>query len=327
MSDEFDGTILDTNKWHLQGARFSPTDSSSFYYSNFRGRAPGAFSPRNVRFNDGKLIINTRAIPQANFDEQFAAGGSVSLGLKGQMDRNGNTYGFDSNGNELPITSAAVVSKQTLQYGYMEIMAKPADNMTKPADNMTSSAFWMTGSGTELDVYEFTPNPSGTSQDDTFDSELWSSIHDWSAAGGGRSTWTNRTNPRDGRADIGFDVANDVNIYGVDWQEDYLLFHVNGQPFQAVLREGGNGYSGIAAFDPARVYTISDAAWTIDVPLRIWMDSEVFPFIDVPTAPYSADYQIEYIRTFVAVAIPEPSGSLLLTCLSLLSTCSRRRPA
>ena len=84
MSDEFDGTELNPEKWWPR----NPT---------WRGRKPGLFYPKNVSVSDGKLHLTMKkeTVPEM-------------AKLKGF-----HTY-----------TCAAVQSKSTVKYGYFEVQAR-----------------------------------------------------------------------------------------------------------------------------------------------------------------------------------------------------------
>jgi len=85
MSDEFEGTELDSQKWW-------PTNPT------WKGRKPGLFHPRNVSVRDGKLLLTMRKEHVPKMDK-----------LQGF-----HTY-----------TCAAVQSKTKVKYGYFEVKAKP----------------------------------------------------------------------------------------------------------------------------------------------------------------------------------------------------------
>ncbi|QDS98479.1 family 16 glycosylhydrolase [Adhaeretor mobilis] len=240
VSDEFAGTQLDTSKWHIQG-------TNGHYYSNWRGLAPSAFSTDNVRVEGGNLKLETR------WDPNFPYSG---------VDPNGNPYE--------KFTTAAVIGKRQFHHGYMEIRAKAADASV-------SSAFWMLGNESELDVFEHLGNPS-LPNIDHLETEMWSSIHDWSPGAGGVSTWTTRRQ-------LPFRVADDFNVYGVEWDANYLKFHVNGQLLDS--------------FTKAEIETAYPGGWAIDDPLQIWTSSATFPWHGVPAeADLPKDFEIDYIRVW-----------------------------
>lgn len=243
LSDEFEAAQLDTDKWHIQG-----TDGE--YRSNFIGRAPSQFSTDNVRVEDGRLKLQTRWESDFEF--------SKKIDRSDKKKRGGRRYEN--------ITTAAVISKQQCHYGYMEIRCKAADA------SITSS-FWMTGHRSELDVFEFLGRPAQPYKRH-LETELWSSIHDWSKQGE-NSTWTDRLQ-------LDWRVADDFHTYGVEWDEQYLKFHADGKLVRTVTRE-----------------QVGEAGWVITNPLWVWVDSETFPWHGIPVAAdLPVDYEVEYIRVW-----------------------------
>lgn len=117
MSDEFEGDVLDEDKWLIQGR-------NGEYRSNFVGRAPWQYSTDNVRLEDGKLKIQTRYEPEHEW--------------------------VNPGDDEYKYTTAGISTKETLFEGYMEIKCK------LPVEYVTG-AFWTTGEpgvGSELDIFE-----------------------------------------------------------------------------------------------------------------------------------------------------------------------------
>lgn len=257
LSDEFDGSQLDQTKWHIQG-------TNDYYYSNFIGRAPSQFSTDNVRLEGGRLKIETRWDPNFDFSPNPGQGGLA----------------YEN------ITTAAVISKQQASHGYLEIRARASDAPV-------ASAFWLLGNQAELDVYEhfgnFVPEDNPFQPDKThLETEIWSSIRDWGPGGNGTPTWTDRRQ-------LPFRVAGDFHVYGLEWDENYLNFHIDGQLLDSVTR------TQVEANDPD--------GWTIDNPMRIWMDSETFPWHGVPSqADLPQDYEIDYIRVWHHEPTPNPTG-------------------
>jgi hypothetical protein len=88
MSDEFEGTELDRNKWHV-GMEW------------WKGRQPALFSDKNVTVSDGKLHLTMR---KEEVPEQFE-----KLGYH-------------------DYTSAALHTKARSSYGYYEVKAKPMNS-------------------------------------------------------------------------------------------------------------------------------------------------------------------------------------------------------
>lgn len=236
ISDEFDSAMLDQNKWLIQG-------TDGVYQSNFIGRAPSQFSTDNARVEGGRLKIQTLWEPDFDFSNQLGQGGLV----------------YEN------ITTAAVISKEQFQYGYMEIKAKAADAPI-------SSSFWMTGATSELDVFEHFGQSVYPGQAH-LETEIWSSIHDWNLPEGNNSIWTDRMQ-------LPFRVADDFHVYGVDWSQEGLKFFVDGLQIREVLAKDVDG-------------------WNLDEPLWVWVDSETFPWHGLPVAQdLPVDYEVEYIRVW-----------------------------
>lgn len=243
LSDEFNADELDTQKWHIQG-------EDGKYFSNFIGRAPSQFSTENVRLENGMLKLETRWEPSFDFFDKID-----------HSDKNAEGGRAYEN-----ITTAAVIGKQKFLYGYMEIRCKAADASV-------TSSFWMTGNNVELDVFEFLARP-GQRHKTHLESELWSSIHDWSKPGG-PTTWTDRLQ-------LDWRVGGDFHIYGIEWTEDYLKFHADGQLVRTVTKE-----------------QVGEEGWVVTKPIRIWVDSETFPWHGIPVEQdLPVDYEIDYIRVW-----------------------------
>ena len=234
VSDEFEGDRLNIRKWHIQG-------TGGRYQSNFIGRAPSQFSLDNVRLEDGKLKIQTRWEPDYDFHDE--------------PDRSGKAYEN--------ITTAAVISQKQFYQGYMEIKAKAANASV-------TSAFWMTGSKSELDIFEHMGRPAQTHKKH-LETEIWSSIHDWSKPHGETSIYSDRLQ-------LPFRVADDFNVYACEWNDEGLIFYVNGEKIREVKKADVDG-------------------WSLNGPMWVWMDSETFPWHGLPSADdLPVDYEIEYVR-------------------------------
>ncbi len=91
MTDEFDGSVLDDQKWWD-------------HYPAWHGRVPARFLPENIKVADGKLSLALRkdaTLPRERLHK----------------DVEGEYFGF---------SSAAVVSKTAITYGCFEVKIKPA---------------------------------------------------------------------------------------------------------------------------------------------------------------------------------------------------------
>lgn len=246
ISDEFEDSELDQDKWLIQGM-------NGEYKSNWIGRAPSQFSTDNVGLEDGMLKLQARWEPDYEFSDKLD---------KSWKEAPGGGLKYEN------ITTAAVISKKSFLHGYMEIHCKAADASV-------TSAFWMTGKGAELDVFEFSGRPKQRHKVH-LESELWSSIHDWSKPGG-PSTWTDRLQ-------LPWKVAEGFHTYGVEWTEGHLKFHADGKLVRTVTRKEVEQKSG-------------PDGWAIKTPLYVWVDSETFPWHGIPEkSDLPVDYEIEYIR-------------------------------
>jgi hypothetical protein len=265
VSDEFDATQLDESKWLVQGR-------DGVFQSNHRGRAPSQFSVNNFRLEDGKLKLETRWEPDYPFSPL--------------TDANGVKYEN--------ITTAAVITKKTFLYGYLEIKCKAADAEI-------SSTFWGTGSNTELDFFEFFGDHRQTNKL-WKDRELWWSIHDWTSAGGGRTTYTESH-------DLGFRVADAFHVYGYDWSEDGLKIYIDGVLYRNVPRATINAYDDVALQNGGNG---TNENYVVTKPIKLWLSQATFPWHGVPdskedlelNSPFGqkddgiVDYEIEYVRVW-----------------------------
>ncbi len=248
MSDEFEDAELDTAKWLVQGA-------GGEYKSNFIGRPPSQFSTDNVRIEDGKLKIQSRWEPNYNFDPPVHP----------------NTGEAFEN-----ITTAAVISKNQFQYGYMEIMCKAADAPV-------TSSFWTTGFQSELDMFEMF---GGHKTNDAWRKRLKLNMISWDPDNpyylpGGNGPAHTRNIQTD------HNTASDFHVYGFHWTADSIKVYVDGalHPDGTILKSAvtNNG--------------ADNDRWVTDVAYWIWFDSETFPWLGLPEeADLPADYEIEYIR-------------------------------
>ncbi|WP_158293224.1 family 16 glycosylhydrolase [Tamlana fucoidanivorans] len=253
MSDEFEDGTLDESKWHIQG-------KDGIYKSNFIGRAPSQFSINNAVVESGKLKIVSKWEPDFNFsDKTQTVGGTV--------------YKYEN------ITTAAVISKNQFQYGYMEIKCKSAKAPV-------TSSFWTTGTrSSELDMFEMF---GGHKTSGTWRKRLKFNIISWDPK--------NYYYLPDGRGpvhtrniQVDHNTADDFHVYGYEWTAEYIKIYVDGElhPEGTILKSvlTNNGA------DPDR--------WVTDVPYWIWFDSETFPWLGIPTEEdLPAEYQIEYLRVW-----------------------------
>jgi len=235
MSDEFDGNSIDTNKWLVEGTNGE--------YSNWIGRAPSQFAPENVRIENGKLCLMTKCDPNYNYSSIIDT---------------------DCNCRYEKYTTAAVISKNTILYGYMEIKCKAADV------SITSS-FWATSRDSELDMFEFV----GDSKSEDNDRKYPFCVHNWAMGSLDENGWCDEVQ-------LDWRVGDEFHVYGCEWNENGLKFYADGEMVKTVTK------TEIGRF------------WCLTCPLRIWVDSETFAWEGFPDEKdLPADYEIEYIRVWV----------------------------
>lgn len=195
LSDEFEGTELDREKWFVEG-------QDGQYYI-WKGRPPSQFAPHNAIVEDGKLKIRTQWEPDFPFAQEEYADGS-----------NQDAYGIFE-GQPTPITTAAVITNKRFLYGYMEVKSKVGNS------NMTG-AFWAIGYEQELDVYEQMGNPKidGTIKANS----VRTAVHDWSPP----AVRPTKAFGYD-ELDLPYRTADEFHIYGAEWGKDYLKIYRDGE--------------------------------------------------------------------------------------------------
>ena len=248
VSDEFNGSGIDRDKWFIEGQ-----DGGDYYI--WKGRPPSQFVPENVIVEDGLLKIRSQWEPDYPFIKESYADGS----------RN-DSYGVHE-GEPLPVTTAAVITKKRFLYGYMEVRTKAANS------NMTSS-FWAIGYESELDIYEQCGNPKV--KDGDIQGNTWkASIHD-------RSPPAKRPTRRFGlKTKLPFRVADDFHVWAAEWGEDYLKLFLDGELMYETTREK------------------EGKSWVLNNPLEIWFDSEIFVWLGLPhKEELPEDYLIDYVRVW-----------------------------
>ncbi len=190
LSDEFEGTEIDSTKWFVEG-------QNGQYYI-WKGRAPSQFVPHNVMVEEGKLKLRTQWEPGYNFANESYADGSHH-----------DQYGVFE-GKALPVTTAGVITKKRFLYGYMEVKSKVGDAAI-------TGAFWGIGYEQELDIYEQMGRPKIFEPGKISDRTVRTAVHDWSPPA-----------VRPTKA-FGFDehnlpyrTADEFHVYGAEWGPDYL---------------------------------------------------------------------------------------------------------
>lgn len=277
VSDEFEAPSLDEDRWFIVG-KFVDGKPTYIHPDKpkkkvWKGRAPSQFSGRNHRLEDGMLKLEARWEPDFPFETEIHK---------------------PVFGDPLPyenITTACLISRKAFKYGYIEIKSKAADAQV-------TSAFWSMGPGIEFDFFEQYGDGRGEGKEH-LDSELWWSIRDWKKLRG-KPSYTERK-------DLGFRVADDFHVYGIEWDESGIKYYIDGTLFTSVTAEEATAW----ARENREVDDDYDG-YVATVPINIWLDMEVFPWHGIPKSKEDlernssehlkhdgkVDFQIEYVRVW-----------------------------
>ena len=281
VSDEFDASVMDEDKWYIVG-KFK--DGKPFYTHPdkpnkkvWTGRAPSQFSGRNYRLEDGKLILETRWEPDFPYIKEI------------KKPIFGEALPYEN------LTTACIIGRKEFKYGYIEIKSKAADAPV-------SSAFWSMGEKLEFDFFELFGG-TGNPKKSHLDSQLWWSIRDWNKPMTGKPSYTERK-------DVGFRVADDFHIWGIEWNEEGVKYYIDGKLFSEVTAAETTAW---AKENRTKIDLPEDYnGYVATVPISLWLDQETFPWHDVPKSKAEleakspegqkddgvVDFEIEYIRVW-----------------------------
>ncbi|WP_235817841.1 family 16 glycosylhydrolase [Formosa haliotis] len=278
VSDEFEAPALNEERWYVVG-KF---ENGKPVYKHpdkpnkkvWKGRAPSQFSGRNYRLEEGKLVLETHWEPDFPFEKEV------------------HTPVF---GDALPyenLTTACLIGRREFKYGYIEIKSKAADAEV-------SSAFWAMGDKLEIDFYELF---GGVSEKNIshLDSQLWWSIRDWNKILKGKPTYTEKK-------DLGFRVADDFHVYGVEWDENGMKYFVDGKLFSEVTADQVTTWAKENRDVPDQYN-----GYVATKPISLWLDQETFPWHGYPKSKSDlernspegdkddgvVDFEIEYVRVW-----------------------------
>lgn len=205
VSDEFETTELDSEKWFVEG-------QNGDYYI-WKGRAPSQFVPHNVRLEDGKLKLRTAWEPDYKFIEESYEDGPMGVA----------PYGAMKDGSPMPVTTAGVITNKRILHGYIEVKSKTGNAAI-------TGAFWAIGYEQELDIFEQMGKPSNKTGNLKPNVTL-STIHDWSPPAE-RPTQSFQHSQK-----LDFNVGDGFNIYAAEWGKDYLKLFTNGKLVRHVTQD------------------------------------------------------------------------------------------
>lgn len=253
LSDDFNGSTIDESKWIIQG-------KDNQYQNGFKGRAPSQFVPSSVSVENGYFTITTKWDPTFTFLNEWKDGYKYGKKLSTDI-----SY-------TAPITTGAIISRNTFKYGYMEIKCKAADGPI-------SSSYWTTGVDGELDVFEhYGNNPAKPYSAKRYHT----SFHDWrnGSATYGTRIWTNEHL-------LDFRVADEFHVYGLEWAENFVKIYIDGKLIRCVEKS-----------------SIVDQ-WTVYNVQKVWLDCETFPWEVSPSNLSATDFPgegrkfiVDYVRVW-----------------------------
>ncbi|MCM2371167.1 family 16 glycosylhydrolase [Aporhodopirellula aestuarii] len=177
----------------------------------------------------------------------------------------GNTYRTHE-GKDVPVTTGGVISRKRFLNGYMEVKSKPGDSAM-------TAAFWAIGYESELDVYEQMGNPNAGNDIEEDSTKM--SVHDWQPP-------AERPTRKFGyKKKLPYRLADDFHVFGCEWGEDYLKCFIDGELVYETTQEKEGKH------------------WVLTNPLEIWLDSEIFVWLGLPTQEeLPSDFEIEYVRVW-----------------------------
>lgn len=249
ISDEFNGTALDEDRWFIVG-KLDENGQPQYVHPDdpgkrvWKGRAPSQFSGENHRLEDGILILETRWEPDFPFSDEIPR---------------------PAFGEAMPyanITTPSLIQRREFTYGYMETRAKVADAPV-------NSAFWSIGNGLEIDIFELFGDGTVPGKEHLA-TQLWWSLRDWGQLRG-RPVYTERRQ-------IPFRPADDFHVYGLEWNEDGAKYYLDGELIADVSVEDVRRF----ARENNEVGENYDGWAPLRKPIVLWLDMEVFPWHHIP---------------------------------------------
>lgn len=277
VSDEFNEQTINEDLWYIVG-KFENGKPVYIHPDNpnkkvWKGRAPSQFSGRNYRLENGILKLEARWEPDFPFSDEI------------RVPVFGDPLPYEN------ITTPCFIARKSFLYGYIEIRSKAADTQV-------TSAFWSMGKNLEFDFFEMYGDGRAEGKEH-LDSELWWSIRDWKNLKG-KPSYTERK-------DLGFRVADDFHIYGIEWDENGIKYYVDGQLFSSITAEEATTWA-----KGNRDVNDDYNGYVATNPIFLWLDMEIFSWHGVPKSKEdltqngtdqekqrgAMDFEIDYIRVW-----------------------------
>lgn len=266
FNDEFNGTSLNTNKWYTFYPHW-PDQTDSDVWSRTHSDPNDEDKQEDQVYKDTNVVVSN---------------GTVKLIAK----KEASTWmGYNTNHS-----SGMLNSKGGFRYGKFVMRAK------FPAGRGFWPAFWLWGNydgvdegADEIDIAEFNGR---------WTSNMFHVVH-WNAPCGAQSC-DNKSNSNL------FDYTSDFHIYSVEWNEDFLVWKIDGIIVKQMARYisivGQNGVLNCTV--PTAYYTISekypDVYMNIIAGLGIIKNDGDGSFSGTPdaTTVFPNQFEIDYIRVY-----------------------------
>lgn len=232
-------------------------NSKKWYDINprWKGRQPGLFAAKNVKQKRNKLLL--KGVYE---DENSTAFDNAPPGYE--------TY-----------TTAYVMTKKRVRYGYFEVKAKPSNSRL-------SSSFWASQDTptkwTEIDVYELGGGAENKGID--FRRRINMNLHVFRNVKKGIEPGVNTISKPGFYTHSSF-LRSKFNVYGIDWSKKWITWTFNGR----AIRRERNKY------------------WKQALPIKF--DVETMPnWFGLPSKEtLPATYKIKYIRTWSRTSTTQAS--------------------
>jgi len=172
----------------FNGAQLDLKKWAHLQIPDYPGRKPGMMMPYNAKLESGELNLYTRmeTVPRAPPGYNF--------------------------------TTASIVNRDMVQYGYFEVRAKVMKSRV-------NSAFWLyrwTATATfEIDIFEISGTAPG------HETSLHTNAHVYYGPPEQENDQTRRSDPKIWKTSV--PLANDYHVYGLEWDENEIKWYFDGK--------------------------------------------------------------------------------------------------